>query len=99
MKKRRFGYSNGIADVIKELEKKYNWSEKKYTLRVISAWDNIGDKDAIKNTRKIFVKGSILYISIESSSLRLKLQMSSHALLHQLHQKLEDKKITEIRFV
>jgi hypothetical protein len=99
MSKRRQGFSHAISSIIKELEEKYHWKEKKYGMQVATVWDKCMDKDILQNTQKVFMQGKILYVSIKSPTLRLKLQMNSHLYLAKIHQEMEDDFVSEIRFV
>jgi predicted nucleic acid-binding Zn ribbon protein len=76
-----------LKQAIDRLLKAYGLGDKMAEYDIIEAWEEIMGKTIAKRTKNIYIKNSVLYIEIESSTLRNELNMAKTKIIELINEK------------
>ena len=70
-----------VGDAIKELLKQYHIDEKFDEANVVSSWERLVGKPIAKRTKKVFIRNHVLFVELNSPSLKHDLSYSKSSIL------------------
>jgi len=85
-----------ISVIIKEMLKTQNLKTKFDEASVIASWKKIAGKPIAKRTKRIFIKNKVLFIELQSSSLKQDLNFHKKVILDAINKEFGVNVITEI---
>ncbi len=85
-----------LKKVIEELMKSYRWEDKLDAVRVRESWEKVVGKIFAKHTRSLYVKGKVLYVSLDSSVLRNELHMARSKIVEAINKELDGDVIEDV---
>jgi hypothetical protein len=85
-----------LAEAVNDFIKEMNLGDKLSEIGVINSWEEIVGKAISSRTTKIYIKGHVLYVHLNSSVVRNELLMLREALREKLNQKAGTEVIKEI---
>jgi predicted nucleic acid-binding Zn ribbon protein len=77
-----------LADIISEIMGAPNLSRGIYQSRIPAAWEEVMGKSVARITRNVFFRNGVLFVSLNSSTIRSELLMHKNKIIHNLNQKI-----------
>lgn len=87
-----------LREVIAELLKEYQLSDKLKELKLLNGWPSVVGKVVNKHTVKIFYKQGKLYVTLDNAAMRHELHLARTRLIKSLNRKLGEDCVNEIIF-
>ncbi len=88
-----------LGEAIQELIKTYRLEDKLNRARLVKSWESVTGELISKHTEKIFVKGSKLYVKLDSDALKNELLYARTKLIKMLNESVKSEIISEIVFL
>lgn len=85
-----------LKDVIQELLKSYQISDKLKEVDLVQSWEKLMGKLIAKNTSKLYVKDKKLFIHIDSAPLRQELTYSKSKIIEIINKEAGSELINEV---
>ena len=79
--------TSSIKDLVNALMKRYGADEKIAENRLISAWGELLGKTVGKYSRNLYIRNRKLYVTVNSSIVKVELQMIKDQLIKRLNEK------------
>ena len=79
--------TSSIKDLVNALMKKYGADEKIAENRLIMAWDELLGKTVGKYSKNLYIRNRKLYVTVNSSIVKVELQMIKDQLIKRLNEK------------
>ena len=87
-----------IGEAIRELLSTYRLEGKLNQARIIEAWEDVTGPMISKHTREMYIKGSKLFVEIDSPALKNELTYSKGRIVASLNEAVGQEVITDIVF-
>lgn len=87
-----------IGEVIRELLESYRLEAKLNQARVINAWEEVTGKMIFKHTQDLYIKGSKLFVKLDSPALKNELTYSKGKIIELLNKEAGGEVISDIVF-
>ncbi len=88
-----------LGEAIQELIQTYHLEDKLNRARLVRSWESVTGELISKHTEKLFVKGSKLYVKLDSDALKNELLYARTKLIKMLNDSVKSEIITEIVFL
>jgi hypothetical protein len=98
MNKKARGNESTLGEVINRLLKAYRIDGKMIELDVISSWEEMMGKAVAMRTTNIYIKDSILHLTISSSVMRDELKFGKQVIIERVNQKAGTSLIRDVWF-
>lgn len=85
-----------VGEVLKQITSNGKIADKINQARVVAAYEEIVGRDIALMTQSLSVKRRVLYLKVESSSLKHELVYAKSLLLHKFNEKLDNYKLDDI---
>ena len=85
-----------LGDVLKDLLEKPSWKNKINEVRVMTEWDKLFGSSFSQYIEDIFVQNQILYVKLNSASLRQELNYQKTTLINRLNESIGKNFIKDI---
>lgn len=85
-----------ISEVLKQLSQQSKFKPNLIQQKLESEWENWLGKTVAKHTNKISVRGTKLYVNMNSSTMKYEMNLGRERLLQLIHQKLGENYFEEI---
>ena len=79
--------TSSIKDLVNALMKRYGVDEKIAENRLIMAWEEVLGKTVGKYSRNLYIRNRKLYVTVNSSIVKVELQMIKDQLINRLNEK------------
>ena len=87
-----------IGEVIRELLESYRLEGKLNQARVIMAWEEVTGKMISRHTQDLYIKGSKLFVKLDSPALKTELSYSKGKIIELLNKEAGGEVISDIVF-
>jgi len=87
-----------MREAIEAMLNEYKLKGKYEENRLKATWELLMGKPIARRTEKIFLKGNVLFVKLNSAPLRQELSMASEKVLEILHKEFSKSLIREVRF-
>jgi predicted nucleic acid-binding Zn ribbon protein len=88
--------TQSLAEVMNDYIREMNLGKKLKEVDILDSWDDIVGKAISSRTSKVFIKDSILYVSLKSSIVRNELMMIKEALREKINERSGEEVIKDI---
>lgn len=85
-----------IGQAINELLSSYHLKHKFDEASVVSSWERLVGKPIAKRTRRVFIKGKVLFIELDSASMKHDLNLHKSRILNIFHKEFGPDIVKEI---
>ena len=92
----RHSKTQSLAEVMGDYIKEMNLGKKLKEVDIIDSWDEIVGKAISSRTSKVFIKDSVLYVSLKSSIVRNELMMIKEALREKINERSGEEVVKDI---
>lgn len=89
-------HDHNLKELIEKLINSYQWRDKLDAVDVNTSWENVVGRLFAKHTTRLFVKNRVLYVSLDSSTIRNELHMERTKIKDMINKDLGKKVIDEI---
>jgi predicted nucleic acid-binding Zn ribbon protein len=87
-----------LKDVINQMLRAYGLGDKLDEMSLVKSWEDVVGKMIAKHTSEIYFKSGILYVKLDSATVRQELSYAKSALIEQLNRKAGKRMLTDIIF-
>jgi predicted nucleic acid-binding Zn ribbon protein len=87
-----------LKDVIDQMLRAYGLGEKLDEMSLVKSWEEIVGKMIAKHTTEIYFKSGILYVKLDSATVRQELSYAKSTLIEKLNRKAQKRMLTDIIF-
>jgi predicted nucleic acid-binding Zn ribbon protein len=89
-------YERSIAEILQEVIRTMKWTDRVNDARIVAMWGKVMGKNIETYTRKLYVRRKVLYVEIDSSSLRSELFYGKDKIWQNLNKELGEDYLTDV---
>lgn len=89
---------NPISEVVKDLIEHYRLQDRFDEIRILEAWNEVLGNTVARRTKKIQIQDQVLFVKLESASLKQELVMAKSRILKDLNQVVGKEVLTDLIF-
>lgn len=87
-----------LKELLQQLVKAYRWSGKMDEMKVRDSWEKVVGKMIDRHTTEVHLKGTTLFVKLDSSALRNELMMARSKIAESINKEIGKKVIDDIIF-
>ena len=87
-----------LKEVINQMLRAYGLGDRLDEMSLVKSWEEVVGKMIAKHTSEIYFKSGILYVKLDSSTVRQELSYAKTALVEKLNRKAGKRMLTDIIF-
>lgn len=87
-----------LKEVINQMLRAYGLGDRLDEMSLVKSWEEIVGKMIAKHTNEIYFKSGILYVKLDSATVRQELSYAKTALIEKLNRKAGKRMLTDIIF-
>ncbi len=87
-----------LKEIINELLKEYQLSDKLMELKIVESWPKIVGKMIAKHTTRIYLRNNKLFVTLDNAAIKEELHYASSKLLKSLNKQVGNDFVKEIFF-
>ena len=87
-----------LREVINQMLRAYGLGDKIDEISLIKSWEEVVGKMIAKHTSDIYFKAGVLYIKLDSSTVRQELSYAKSSLIENLNRKAQKRMVSDIIF-
>jgi predicted nucleic acid-binding Zn ribbon protein len=93
------GNTQHIGQAIKQLLDRYHIKAKFDEANLVASWERLAGKPISKRTKRLYIRGKVLFVELESPSLKNDLNLHKKQILDILHKEFGNEVVSEIIFM